>query len=170
MYDRGRTSTLETMLVTLILILLTAAVFSLLAAGKETYGKILKNRDDLGRARIAISYINVKVRQNDQAGAVYLSEDIIPGVNPLVISHKGDLEGMYTYIFHVNGALFECFIEEGIFPGMDNAIKVCYVDDFSIEPGNEAMALKLSAGYSIAGKAKKLEAFISLRTVEGERQ
>lgn len=167
MYDRGKTNTLETLLVTIMLILLTAAVFSLVAAGGETYGKILKNRDELGRARIAISYINVKVRQNDQAGAVYLSGDVIPGLKTLVIKHKGELEGMYTYIFHENGALFECFIEEGIYPKREYAMKVCSVDDLSIEPGEEGIALKLSAGYRFAGKDKKLLADIALRTGEG---
>jgi len=169
MYDRGRTSTLETMLVTIILILLTVAVFSLVAAGKDSYGRILKDRDDLGRARIAISYINVKVRQNDHAGAVYLSENSIAGLKTLVIKHKDELEGMSTYIFHEDGALFECFIEEGIPPGRDNAVKVCDIDSLSIEQG-ENMSLKLSAGYDIAGKPKKLEAVIALRTAEGGRQ
>lgn len=164
MNGRSRTSIIETLLVTIILIFFSVAVFSLVASGSDTYKKIIDNKDDLSQARVALSYINVKIRQNDTSNNVYISDEIFSQTNTLIIKHTGILKGMITYIFYDNGVLWECFIQDSIKPDKEMAMKVSAVDSLKLSDSDEGNIIHIEAGYHIGDKAKTLKNNIILRT------
>jgi hypothetical protein len=165
---RNKANTIETLLVTVILIILTAAVFALIAAGGGTYKKILDGKDSASRARTALSYAAVKIRQNDTAGMISVSNDAIPGISALVIRHTGDLAGMITYIFFEDGTLWESFIQDTQKPGMDNAMKICRVDNFTVSEKNEGKMIYIESSYGRNGSEETLKSTIYLRTESRE--
>lgn len=167
MSDRGRTNTIETVLVTILLIIFATAIFLLVASGGEAYKNILKNRESLSRARVASSYINVKIRQNDTTGAVYISDDAITDKKTLVIIHTGQLDGYVTYIFFDSGALYESFVSEDIRPGMDNALMICRVNEVKISSSDDERSILISSGYMQNNKPGYIDSQIYLRS--GER-
>jgi hypothetical protein len=162
---RDKTNTIETLLVTVILIIFTAAVFALIAAGGGTYKKILDGKDSASRARTALSYAVVKIRQNDTAGMISVSNDAIPGKSALVIKHTGDLAGMVTYIFFEDGTLWECFIQDTQEPGTDSAMKICRVGNFTVREMNDGKMIYIESGYKWNGSEKTLKSMVYLRTV-----
>ena len=164
MDGRSRTSIVETILVTIILIFFSIAIFSLIAAGSDTYKKIIDNKDDLSQARVALSYVNVKIRQNDTSNNVYISDNIFSKTDTLVIRHSGELEGMITYIFYDNGVLWECFVQDDIKPEKEMAMKISVVDSLKLSDSDKGSTIHIEAGYHKGDKAKTLESNIVLRT------
>lgn len=166
MSDRDRTNTIETVLVTILLIIFASAIFLLVASGGEAYKNILANRESLGRARVASSYISVKIRQNDTSGAVYVTDEAADDQKTLVIVHSNELEGYISYIFFNDGALYESFVSEDTKPGVDNAMLVCWVDELDIYASDDGQSIMLSAGYMINGSLKHFNSRILLRSSE----
>jgi hypothetical protein len=162
MTGRGRSSTIEALLVTAILVFFTAAIFSLTTSGSSTYEKISSNKTELGRARVCISYINVKIRQNDVSDNIFVDDD---GV--LIIRHTGDLDGMTTYIFYDGGILWECFIEDSADPDIDLAIKISKVEDLDISASDDGRMIFVNAVYSKGDEKASLKSTVTLRTGEG---
>ncbi len=100
----------ETFMVTLLLILFAIMVSILIFEGSSTYKKVLNSKESEENARIALSFINMKIKQNDLANRVYL--DYYEGFdNTIVIEYGNEEEGLFSYIYFKDGALYECYSE-----------------------------------------------------------
>jgi len=101
----------ESIMVILLMIVFAVSISVLIYQGSRTYRTILRDKDIAENNRIAFSYINMKIKQNDTEGAIYL--DVLPPINDdvLVISHHGLEKGLMTYVFFYEGALWECYTD-----------------------------------------------------------
>ncbi len=100
----------ETIMVTLLLILFSIMVSVLIFEGSLTYKKVLNAKESEENTRIALSFINMKIKQNDLANRVYL--DSFEGFgNAIVIEYGDEEEGLFSYIYFKDGALYECYSE-----------------------------------------------------------
>lgn len=101
----------ESIMVILLMIVFAVSISVLIYQGSRTYRTILRDKDIAENNRIAFSYINMKIKQNDTEGAIFLDvfSPIIDDV--LVISHHGLEKGLVTYVFFYEGALWECYTD-----------------------------------------------------------
>lgn len=104
---------IEFFFVVLIIIGLCISAVVLMDAGKKAYGRIIENNKQLENARIALSYLGMKLRQDNVLGAVTFIPQGVEGKDAVRIMHSGDMDGMVTYIYHDDGALREIFTWDG---------------------------------------------------------
>lgn len=151
---------IEVFFVILIIIGLCVSAAVLMDAGKRAYERILENNNQLENARIAISYLGMRIRQNNESGSVKLIPKVIEDNDAIKITHSGDFEGMTTYIFYSDGQLKEIFTWEGIEPEMDFSETIVSLQGLDIEAGNGFF--KFTAHFSEDGVPKKLEQIIGV--------
>ena len=121
--QRGRlTGVLFTILLFLVFVL--CALFSVLIGGK-VYENINTRAEDTYRGDVALSYIANKVRQGDEAGRVFLSED--KGVTVLKLEQSIGESVYVTDIYYQDGRLWELFTDaqSGLSVGDGNEILEC---------------------------------------------
>ena len=70
MRSRGKVLAIESLVVMLVLILFAFVVFWVIDAGTGAYDKILVEKETTQNARVAYSYIDTKIKQNDNSGCV----------------------------------------------------------------------------------------------------
>jgi len=165
MEGREKTGAVETLLVIILLVILSVAVFSLAASGGKAYRKILENRNSFSSARVALLYLDVKIRQNDNLHSVHISGDVIPETDTLIIEHPDE---MMTYIFFNDGALWESYIHNSVEPSKDLAMKVCGVSGLEMQENGKM--IRLSAGYVYNDSEKYISSVIYLRTYIDEEK
>jgi hypothetical protein len=129
MYARSRALSVEMVMVMLVLIVFALVVFSLISAGTTAYGGILDSKESTQSARVAYSYINMKLKQNDTVGCINVEETEFG--NTLVICSE---DGEYiTYLFCSEGALYECVTAQGMQPSVAAGNRITALKDFALE-------------------------------------
>lgn len=115
------------MLVLALICVFGAMLFSLIISGSEAYRRLEDNRLMENDARVAMSYLHVKLRQNDKLGLVG-SVQLDNGREALtLISPESEL--MLTYIFFQDGHLYESNVMAGEPPDISVANIIADVDD-----------------------------------------
>lgn len=155
----------------LVVLLITGLCFAMavtIDAGTKSYKKIVENSRQIESARIALSYLNMKVRQNDVYGMVQLLEGEINGVDALSIKHTGLEQGMITYIFFQDGWLKEIYTAVGIIPQEKNAENVIQCEGMFFEFKEEKNMLIVRAKYWYGDKDKEMERIITFRSDKGD--
>ena len=116
----------ESIMVILLMIVFAVSISVLIYQGSQTYRTILRDKEMAENHRITLSYINMKIKQNDTQGAINV-ETYTPIVDDvLVISHHGLEKGLFTYIFFYEGALWECYTDGDL--DLDISSKIIDVD------------------------------------------
>ena len=72
--QNGGFSVIELLVALALLALLGGSIMTVIGAGSSAYDRMLSDRGALSEARIAMSYITVRLRQNDLAGAISIVE------------------------------------------------------------------------------------------------
>lgn len=108
----------------LFLVFVLCALFSVLIGGK-VYENINARTENTYRGDVALSYIANKVRQGDEAGRVFLSED--KGVTVLKLEQSIGESVYVTDIYYQDGRLWELFTDaqSGLSVGDGNEILEC---------------------------------------------
>lgn len=96
-----------------ILVLFGMTIYSLIYSGKNTQEHIINEKDAQADARIALSYINVRLRQNDVNGKISVEKIDLTGKNAILIKECMDDYEYDTWIFCHNGMLMECLVDAG---------------------------------------------------------
>lgn len=109
---KGGYSLYEMVLVMGILTVFAVCSYTLLSVGTESFSSIQEKREQGSNTRLAMSYITMRVRQNDAAGQVSVRQ--ILGSGALVITETYDDTDYETIVFFKDGALYEVFQEASI--------------------------------------------------------
>lgn len=112
----------ESIMVTLLLIMFAVAISVLIFEGSSTYRSIIDSRHEEENIRIALSYVNMRVKQNDVGGNIYVDDKLLPDSNVLVIHHYGEEEGLLSYIYYLDGYLYECYTDGPLDQELSTAI------------------------------------------------
>lgn len=158
-----RTLQIEPILVMILLICFCAAAAVLIGSGQQSFRRILDNRDRTGNLRIAFAYINMRIRQHDAAGRIVFMEDRVEGQDALVIYHSGPEEGLVTYIFHLDGVLWESYDFIDREPTREYSFKIIDLEHFTMEYHPEHHYLLIS---SVNQRGVPVSQVIALRTRE----
>lgn len=151
---------IEVFFVILIIIGLCVSAAVLMDSGKKAYERILENNNQLESARIAISYLGMRIRQNNAVRSVTLVPKGIGESDVIKLTHSGDFEGMVTYIFYAEGQLKEIYTWAGVEPELDFSETIVSLSGLDMEAGSGFF--KFTAHYSEDGIPRKLEQIIGV--------
>lgn len=151
---------IEVFFVILIIMGLCISAVVLMDAGKKAYGRILENNSQLENARIALSYLGMRLRQNNSEGVVYYMQNGIDNADTIKLKHSGDFEGMATYIYYANGELREIFTWAGTEPDPKFGESIVSLEGLDIDYGDGYF--KFTAHYTEDGELKSLEQIIGI--------
>ncbi len=143
-------------MVTLLLILFSVIMSILVFEGSNTYKKILDDKNSEENARIAMSFINMKIKQNDIAGKITVENKNDFG-NTIIISYGGEEEGLFSYIYFKNNALFECYSDGEL--NDELSTKIVDIKNGKIEKVNDYL-IKIQLDENL----RTLNRFCSIRT------
>jgi hypothetical protein len=123
---------IELVLVMLLLTFVAASVFLLTGAGSAAYVRMSDNRGSAADLRIALSYIDVRVKKIDGIGQITVRQAPFGTGQALVLSQNIEAVEYETYIYSEQGALRELFIEKGQPVSREMASEIATVDDMQI--------------------------------------
>lgn len=129
MVTRSRAISVEMVMVMLVLTVFALVVFSLIGAGTNAYNGILSDKDNLQSARVAYSYINMKLKHNDVSGCIAVAQTEF-GDTLAITSTNGEY---ITYLFCSDGALYECLTAQGNPPAVEASNRITSLDSFKLE-------------------------------------
>lgn len=153
---RNKQKGIETISVMLLLVLFAFVVFMVIEAGTNAFGSITDDKQATMSARVAFSYISMKVKQNDVNGAVSVQETKFGD------TLKIDTERFSTYIFFYDGGLYECFTWLDKDPSIEAANKITSLSSFSLSEENGS--LKIGCIYKQEDKELTIEGTVGIRS------
>jgi hypothetical protein len=155
MYVRNKTLAIESIAVMLVLILLSFMVFIVVRSGSSAYNKIINDKETSSSARVAYSYINMKIKQNDSSSSVSVTKTDYGNTLKIV-------SGEYTtYIFFSDGELYECLTKDDP-PSVDAANKITALSGFDIS--SDGNYINITCVSESGGRTKSAEGTVGLRT------
>lgn len=149
-------------MVILLMIVFAASISVLIVQGSRTYRTIIDNKNDEEHVRIAISYINMRIKQNDVAKSIYILPNHIEGKDALVIEHHGEEEGLSSYIFFYEGILYECYTDAE--PTLMMSSEIIPLRGITFGKKADKNMLIVTIDYNYGGNAIAIENYIALRT------
>lgn len=159
--DKKGSSNIETIMTMTLLILFSAAIFTLMYVGNDTEKRILDQNAIKSNARVASSYINVKLKQNDVSGKISVKVNPNTASNALVITDISSKEKKNTWIYFEDGYLLESTTEE-LAPDNDTAFQIAKIDDFQIDKENDTITTRIKYFYN--NEMQKVTSIIVLRS------
>ncbi len=161
----GRTRT-EVMAVFFLMLILGLSVFSLATAGSEAYRKTEASREAQGEVRLALSFVQMKLRQSDVLGAIGVAPNPVNGEMAIVLTEWVDENIYETWIYHDEGWLREALILSG--EAFDNgyAFPVAEIDGFVIAV-NEAGSGLIARAWSHDAGERPVSGQISMAVRSG---
>jgi hypothetical protein len=142
-------------------------IFTLIYSGSETYRRISDNRNVESDARIALSYLNVKLRQHDYAEGMDVKP--FPGTDKdaLVLYDQTPDGNLETWIFWWEGQLLECLISEGEVPDVNLSFTIVDIENFEIAYDREGRVVTGTVAYTYNGQSLSRSCEVALRSAEG---
>lgn len=161
----GRTQT-EVLAVFTLLLMMGLCIFSLAAAGSMAYHKTDAMRTAQIEVRVAISFVQMKIRQADAVASIRIEPNPVNGANSLVLSETISGRRYDTWIYHDAGSLREALVLAGDPFDNDKAFPVSELDGFEIQANATGSGLIVRA-WSHDGKSKTLQSQVSMAMRSG---
>lgn len=145
---------IELVLVIALLALFGVATLSLVVSGSAAYENINSKKDLDSELRVALSYLDTKVRQNDSEGALRLESNPAGDGSALVVTEIiGDTQ-YETWIYLSGGKLREVLIDKDE-PVLDDlGFEIAEIDGLAAEFDPDKMLLHLNV-WSTSGNSRQ---------------
>ena len=163
--DENGSSTTELLMVMSLMILFGLYIYPVVFSGYTLTRKVDDDKNAQIEAKIAISYINVRIRQFDAADAVAVVSNSYNGGDSVLLRDRnpGSPSLDYdTWIFWDNGHLMEVLADADSRPEWEAAIDIARIEGFNVVQSNNIVAS--SVLYTYAGERKTLSSSIRLRS------
>lgn len=164
MSGRRKNVAIESFLVVILMIVFAIAVAVLIVQGSTTFQRTLDHREAEENLRIAMSYMNMVIRQNDSIGAIEFPNPPSDIQMLMAIKHSGQEGNMRTYVYFKDGFLYECYTDGPIDPKI--ATPIVPLRSLSLNYDAPHQLVTLRYAHTIDGKPTTLEQIISLRAGE----
>ncbi len=152
-------TSIESFLVMVLMIVFAVSTMFIIIEGKEAFERVTENKIEDENARIALSFVNKRIKQDDFTGSIEVIEDGVEGIKSLRVNH-GD--GMYTYIYEYDGIMFECYTDEE--PSLNLSTEIVPVKNLEFEMiGNQIV---MTLDYEYHGTMIPIEQITTLRSKE----
>lgn len=148
----------ESVAVMLVLILFAAAVFVVIGAGAAAFEGIIDRKTNTEAARVAYSYINMKIKQNDAASLI----DVVPTDFGGALRIELPDDEYVTYIFFADDTLYECIARKDAQPRVEAANNITKLGGFGISRDGQSIRITCVCGRG--GKTQTVQGVVGLRT------
>lgn len=155
-------SSLEMIMIMILLILFTSSTYTMIYAGLTAQDHILDQKQTQINTRVAISYLNVKFKQNDVLNKVSVEENPINGKNAIILHDTFNDSTYDTWIYLENGSLVEQLVETGKAPESDLGFEIAVVDDFNVEMENNC--IKTTISYMINHREMNIDSIYTFKS------
>lgn len=118
----------ENIIVMFYLILLIIVTVAIILYSRDIYEDVDSRNTEFENLEIAMSYVNVKIRQNDKQGAITVKPFSVTNENAIVITHK-DYD---TWIYQLDNELVESTSESGVEPTTKDFIDISEISEFEV--------------------------------------
>lgn len=122
---------MEAIATMLLLIVLGVGIFSLTVSSTSAYKRLYNGKNLQSELRVALSFVQMKIRQNDLKNAIRVEENPVNGGPAVVIREKIGDEVYETWIYQDDGKLREVLVLEGETPSNDLSFEIADLDGFS---------------------------------------
>jgi type II secretory pathway pseudopilin PulG len=161
--DKGYTL-LELIFVMALLTMFGITAVTLVISGSKAYNAIIAVKNDNAEIRIASSYINMKIRQNDLSGNIRVTKSPVGQGAAVVIEEKAGSAVYETWIYWDSGKLREGYIEQGDTLRNEISFTIAEIDGFSAEYDAADRNIDIGIWIIRDGKTQNRDSTIHLRT------
>lgn len=152
----------ESIMVILLMIIFAASICVLIFEGSRTYQKIIDNKAREENIRIALSYVNMRIKQNDIEGNITIANNDTLGDNVLILKHHGEEEGLQSYIYFKDGYLWECYTDGPLDHNLST--EIIEVDGIHFKYNTEGSQIVTTIHYNYGNETKQMSQLTTLRT------
>lgn len=131
MHSNKRTI-IEFIFIMSLLVVFGFTTFSLLFAGSQSYENISQRKEIQSDLRLASSYVNMKIRQNDISGQIEITKNDFNHNNSLKITEVFEGVSYITWIYYDDGLLREATLEKDMPLSNDLSFPIATLDGFSL--------------------------------------
>lgn len=167
---RKNNISIEAILVMLLLVIFSISIAILIIQGSASYDRIIQNKEQQENARIAFSYVEMRIRQNDVKGKIEYQADImsqsgldhvVPGIK---IIHSGEELGYVTYVYFEAGKLWECYTDDDAAPTLELSYEIAQVEDMTFSMNEQKDSLLTTVTYLENSKAITLSSYVHIKS------
>ncbi len=131
--NRRGYANIEVFLVMVLLFAVSFLIFATVSAGSEAYFNLSERQDRDAALRIGLSFLDVKLRKNDAEGAVRITGNPFGQGEALVIRSETGNQAFDTWIYCLDGGLYELFSRADTKPQHAAASRIAAIDQMEIE-------------------------------------
>lgn len=153
---------IELILVMILLMLFGLSTFMLVVSGSNAYATTVSERDNLADRRVALSYIDNKIRQHDQQKAVEVRKNKLNGGVAIVLKEGQGENAFETWIYENDGLLREAYLKKGVPLSDDMSFEICKIDHFDVR--REKNLLYVQVGRKKGNEMNSSEIIIKLNS------
>lgn len=147
---------IEILLVMLLLCAVTFLIFSTVAAGSKAYDNLAENQSRDAELRVGLSFLDVRLKKSDIEGGVRIRDNPFADGKALCIRSTIETRPFDTWIYCLDGGLYELFLPADARPAADTASLIARADRMDIVSeggGILRIALSLDSGSDSAEPA-----------------
>ncbi|MCK8061380.1 MULTISPECIES: DUF4860 domain-containing protein [unclassified Fusibacter] len=162
MSGRRKNVSIESFLVIILMMIFATAVCILIVQGSATFERALEKKTSEENLRIAMSYINMSIKQNDSLDSITLTQNAFKDSDALKLSHGQEEQGLVTYIFYYDGYLYECYTDTK--PSLELSTPIVKLDGMTISSEKEGGLIVITYNHLLNHKEVEIDQRIALRT------
>lgn len=156
----------ELMMVFALVALFGILCFTLIQAGSGAYERLAENRSNKAFARVALSYVENRVRQGDEGESIRVADSPLEGGgSALVISGITGVVDEELWILKKDNELVEYYVKKRVDIDPDSYFPIADVDSFEVVKTGKTLMLKI--GYIINGEKLYQSRIIVIRSGGG---
>ncbi|MBP7402706.1 MAG: DUF4860 domain-containing protein [Clostridia bacterium] len=125
-------SGIEVVLVMILLFAVSFLVFSTVTAGSKAYFNLSESQGRDADLRVGMSFLDVKLRKNDVADSVRVRANPFGEGEAVCIRSAVDGRSFDTWIYCLDGGLYELFLQADTAPTHDLAVRITGTDRMEI--------------------------------------
>ena len=129
----------ELMFVMVLLLLFGILTFELVVSGSNAYKNVIRGRNTASELRVALSYMDMRLRQNDEAGLIRVDKNPLNQGDALVITEEYEGDIYETWIYCDEGKLREAIVKKGETPDNSISTEVADIDRLAVDYRNGAV-------------------------------
>jgi len=123
---------IEVFLVMVLLFAVSFLIFATVSAGSEAYFNLSGRQDRDASLRVGLSFLDVKLRKNDAEGAIRVAGNPFGQGDALVIRTETENQAFDTWIYCLDGGLYELFTRADAQPLHATASRIAAIDRLEI--------------------------------------
>lgn len=132
----------ENIIIMLYIIVLAVVTVIIILYSKNIYTKVDKYNSEFEDLEVAMSYINVKVRQNDKMGTISVKNVEELNTDALVIKHNEYDAWIYEY----NNMLIESKTLGDLQPTQEEYIKIADIEELKLSLNDKLLTYSITVG------------------------